>query len=112
MLITVADKCLLYSESDRIAAWPRNDAKCQSRPWQLQNRRAARGGPYVTAMFACLSGDRLCLPLPAPTKQTEHAKAASAYCGTLAIALENTDVPKVKAIKVSLLPSMTFGGCQ
>jgi hypothetical protein len=27
-LITVADKCLLYSESDRIAAWTRNDAKC------------------------------------------------------------------------------------
>jgi hypothetical protein len=26
-LITVADKCLLYSETDRIAAWPRNDAK-------------------------------------------------------------------------------------
>jgi hypothetical protein len=23
-LITVADKCLLYSESDRIAAWTRN----------------------------------------------------------------------------------------
>jgi hypothetical protein len=31
MLITVADKCLLYSESDRIAAWPRNDVKCQQR---------------------------------------------------------------------------------
>jgi hypothetical protein len=30
-LITVADKCLLYSEIDRIAAWPRNDAKCQER---------------------------------------------------------------------------------
>jgi len=27
-LITVADKCLLDPESDRIAASPRNDAKC------------------------------------------------------------------------------------
>src|SRR5262249_136456 len=32
-LITVAGKCLLYSETDRIAAWPRNDAKCQQRTW-------------------------------------------------------------------------------
>src|SRR5262249_34860543 len=28
-LITVADKCRLYSETDRIAAWTQNDAKCQ-----------------------------------------------------------------------------------
>jgi len=28
-MITVAEKCLLYSETDPIAAWPRNDAKCQ-----------------------------------------------------------------------------------
>src|SRR5262249_51063941 len=32
-LITVADKCLLYSKSDRIAAWPRKDAKCHSGKW-------------------------------------------------------------------------------
>jgi hypothetical protein len=30
-LITVADKCLLYSERDRIVAWTRNAAKCQNR---------------------------------------------------------------------------------
>ena len=30
-LITVADKFLLCSESNRIAAWTRNDAKCHNR---------------------------------------------------------------------------------
>src|SRR5262249_22388816 len=29
--ITVADKCRLYSETDRIAAWPRNDANGMDR---------------------------------------------------------------------------------
>src|SRR5215472_13740596 len=31
-LITVADKCLLYSESDRLTAWTRNDANGMDRP--------------------------------------------------------------------------------
>jgi len=43
MLITFADKCLLYSESDRIAGWPRNDAKCQKQTFAL--RWEPRGHP-------------------------------------------------------------------
>src|SRR5262249_22889167 len=37
-LITVADKFLLYSESNRIAAWTRNDAKCHYRHYDESRR--------------------------------------------------------------------------